>query len=65
VRETISRNPESSLLSNYSGYVLVPQRQTDKMWNVLAGIFLLLAGFAAFGTIRRRQKSLTRTAVVN
>jgi hypothetical protein len=64
VRETYTVNPESSLLGNYSGYVLVPQRQTDKMWNVLAGVFLLLAGLAAFGTVWR-QKSLTRTAVVN
>ncbi|GHT13542.1 hypothetical protein FACS1894170_09650 [Planctomycetales bacterium] len=53
VRETISRNPEASLLNNFSGYVLVPQRKTDRAWNILAGVFLLLAGIVSFGIVWR------------
>jgi hypothetical protein len=44
IRETFGWNPESSVLYNYSGYVLVPKYPTARKWNTLAGLSLLICG---------------------
>jgi ABC-type bacteriocin/lantibiotic exporter with double-glycine peptidase domain len=44
IRETFTRNPESSLLYGYSEYILIPQYSSSKKWNTITGCSLILCG---------------------
>ncbi|MDR0705967.1 MAG: hypothetical protein LBF88_13425, partial [Planctomycetaceae bacterium] len=54
IRETYTRNPESSLLHGYSGYILIPQYPSSKKWNTMAGCSLILCGLWILGIMIRR-----------
>jgi ABC-type bacteriocin/lantibiotic exporter with double-glycine peptidase domain len=48
VRETYTVNPESSLLHNFSGYVLIPGSSENRFWNRLFDLSFMVTGITVF-----------------
>ncbi|MDR1492370.1 MAG: hypothetical protein LBT05_06590, partial [Planctomycetaceae bacterium] len=55
IRETFTRNPESSLLYGYSGYILIPLYSSSKKWNTITGCSLILCGLGILIILYRRK----------
>jgi hypothetical protein len=55
IRETYTRNPESSLLHGYSGYLLIPRYSNIWKWNMLSGVSLTLCGLGLLVILYRRK----------
>jgi hypothetical protein len=58
IRETYTRNPESSLLYGYSGYLLIPRYSGIWKWNTLSGISLTLCGLGLLIILYRRKNRI-------
>ncbi len=55
IRETFGWNPETSVLYDFSGYVLVPKYPVSRRWDFLAGVSLICCGLGCFLLVYRTR----------
>ncbi|MDR2642688.1 MAG: hypothetical protein LBC74_07830 [Planctomycetaceae bacterium] len=58
IRETFGWNPETSVLHGYSGYVIVPKYSSNRKWNIISGVTLIVCGIGVLVLLYLKRRKV-------